>query len=66
MLETKETLVSPLGQKDSLQEEMATHSSILALRNPWTEEPDRLHSTGSQRVEHNWATEHSRMHTRMN
>ena len=37
-------------------QEMATHSSILAWRIPWTEEPGGLHSTGSQRVGHNWAT----------
>ena len=36
--------------------EMATHSSILAWRIPWTEDPDRLQSMGSQRVGHNWAT----------
>ena len=35
---------------------MATHSSILAWRIPWPEEPDRLWSTGSQRVGHDWAT----------
>ena len=38
---------------------MATHSSILAWKIPWTEEPDRLQSMGSQRVGHGWATEHS-------
>ena len=40
----------------SLEKEMATHSSILAWRIPWTEEPGRLQSTGSQRVGHDWAT----------
>ena len=39
-----------LGQKDLLEEGMATHSSILAWRIPWTEEPGRLQSMGSQRV----------------
>ena len=42
-----------------LENEMATHSSILAWRIPWTEEPGRLQSTGSQRVRQNWATKHS-------
>ena len=40
------------GLKDSLEKEMATHSSILAWRIPWKEEPGRLQSTGSQRVRH--------------
>ena len=47
-----ETQVSSLGQEDSLEKEMATHSSILAWKIPWMEEPDRLQSTGSQRVRH--------------
>ena len=38
------------GSEDPLEEEMAVHSSILAWRIPWTEEPGRLHSRGSQRV----------------
>ena len=42
-----------LVQEDLLEEEMATHSSILAWRIPWTEEPGRLQSIGSQRVGHN-------------
>ena len=41
-----------------LEKEMATHSSILAWRIPWTEEPGGLQSTGSQRVGHDWATSH--------
>ena len=41
-----------LGREDPLEKEMATHSSILAWRIPWTEEPGRLQSTGSQRVRH--------------
>ena len=41
------------GQEDSLEKEMATHSIILALRIPWTEEPGLLQSLGSQRVRHN-------------
>ena len=46
----QETRVQSLGQKDLLEKEMATHSSILAWKTPWTEKPDRLQSTGSQRV----------------
>ena len=47
-----ETQVQSLGQEDPLEKEMATHSSILVWRIPWTEEPGRLQSTGSQRVGH--------------
>ena len=43
-------LIPALGQEDPLEEEMATHSSILAWRIVWTEEPGRLQSMGSQRV----------------
>ena len=46
----RETWVQSLGQKDPLEKEMVTHSSILAWRIPWTEKPGRLQSTGSQRV----------------
>ena len=52
----QETKVRSLGQEDPLEKEMATHSSILAWRVPWAEEPDGLQSMGSQRVGHNWAT----------
>ena len=52
----RETWVRSLGRKDPLEKEMATHSSILAWRIPWTEEPGRLQSTGLQRVGHEWAT----------
>ena len=45
----QETWVQSLGQKDLLEKEMATHSSILAWEIPWTEEPDRLQSMGSQK-----------------
>ena len=51
-----ETQVRSLGQKDPLEKEMATHSSILAWRMPWMEEPGRLQSMESQRVGHDWAT----------
>ena len=45
-----ETQVRFLGQEDPLEKEMANHSSTLAWKTPWTEEPDRLRSMGSQRV----------------
>ena len=51
--ETQETQVQSLDQKDPLEEEMATPSSILAWKIPWTEEPCGLQSMGSQRVGHN-------------
>ena len=47
-----ETLVRSLGWEDPLEQGMATHSSILAWRIPWTEEPGELRSMGSQRVGH--------------
>ena len=46
MQETQKTWVGSLGQEDPLEEEMATHSSILAWRIPWTEEPGELQSIG--------------------
>ena len=46
------TQVRSLGQKDPLEKEMATHSSTLAWKIPWTGEPGRLQSMGSQRVGH--------------
>ena len=49
----RETQVQSLGWEDPLEKEMATHSSILAWRIPWMEEPGRLQSMGSQRVRHN-------------
>ena len=49
----QQTQVQTLGQEDSLEKEMATHSSILAWKIPWTEEPGRLQSMGLQRVRHN-------------
>ena len=55
MQETQEARVWSLSQVDHLEEEMATQSSILAWEIPWTEEPGRLLSMGSQRVRHNWA-----------
>ena len=51
----RKTGVRPLGGEDPLEEGMATHSSILAWRIPWTEEPGGLQSTGLHRVGHDWS-----------
>ena len=51
-----ETWVESLVWEDPLEKEMATHSSVLAWRIPWTEDPDRLQSMGSQRVGHDRVT----------
>ena len=48
----QEIQAQTLGQEDPLEKEMAIHSSTLAWRMPWTEEPDELQSMGSQRVRH--------------
>jgi len=48
----QKTQVESLGWEDSLEKEMATHASILSWRIPWTEEPGRLQSMGSQRIGH--------------
>ena len=53
---TRETQAWSLGWEDPLEKKMATHSSILAWRTPWTEEPGGLESMGSQRVGQDWAT----------
>ena len=53
----KEMLIRSLSQEDPLKKDMTIHSSILAWEIPWTEEPSRLQSTGSQRVRHDCATE---------
>ena len=52
----QETWVQSLGREHPLEKGMVIHSSILAWRNPWTEEPGRLQSIGSQRVGHDRAT----------
>ena len=52
----QETWVQSLGQEDSLEKEMAIHSSILAWEIPWTEEPGGIQSMGLQRVGYNLAT----------
>ena len=60
----KETQVQSLGWEDALEKEMATHSSILAWRISWTEEPGRLQSMGLQRVRHDLTTkENNILHT---
>ena len=52
----RETQVRSQGQEDTLEKEMATHSSTLAWEIPWMEEPGRLQSMGSRRVGHDWVT----------
>ena len=52
MQETQETWVRSLSQEDPLEKGMVTHSSILAWRVSWTEEPGELQSIGSQRIRH--------------
>ena len=52
----RETQVRSLGWEDPLEKEMAIHSSTIAWKIPWTEEPSNLQSMGSQRVGHDWAT----------
>ena len=49
--EQQDMQVRPLSQEDPLEEEMATHSSILAWKIPWTEEPGRLQSMGSKELD---------------
>ena len=55
MQESQEMGLQPLSWEDHLEWKMAIHSSILAWKIPWTEEPGGLQSTGSQRVRHSWA-----------
>ena len=62
MQEMQEMQVRSLGWEDPLEKEMATRSSILAWKIPWTEEPGRLQSMGLQRVENNRAIEHAHIH----
>ena len=49
------------GQKNTMEKKMATYSSIFAGKNPRTEEPGRLQSTGCQKVRHNLVTEHEHL-----
>ena len=57
-----DTWVWSLDQEDPLEKEMATHSSLLPWRAPWTEEPGGLQSMGSQRVGHSWS-DRAQLHT---
>ena len=59
MVKNPEMQVRSLGQEDPLEKEMATHSSILAWKIPWTEEPGGLRFMGWQRVGHDCANEHA-------
>ena len=63
MQEMQETWVQSLGWEDPLEEEMATHSNVLACKIPWTEEPGSLQSMGSQSVGHDWARACTHTHT---
>ena len=61
---TQETWIQPLGWEEPLEEGMATHSSVLAWRIPWTEEPGGLQSMESQSIGHNSVTKRTRAHAR--
>ena len=61
----QETQVQSLDQEDPLEGEMATHSSLLAWRIPWAEEPGRLQSTGSQRGKHDLVTKQQQIQSYM-
>ena len=65
MQKTQETRVRFLGLEDPLDEEMATHSSILPWKVSWTEDPGELQSMGLQRIRHNWTTDHTHIHTEL-
>ena len=58
----RETWVWSVGWEDPLEEGMTTHSSVLAWRIPWTEEPGGLQSMGSQRLRYDWAKKHTYTH----
>ena len=62
--ETLKMPVPSLGQKGSLEKEMATHSGILAWEISWRQEPGGLQPMGLQRVRHDWVTEHAQTHAR--
>ena len=57
----QETQVQSLGREDAMEKEMATHSSILAWKIPWTEVPGKQQSMGLQRVRYDWVTGHTYM-----
>ena len=58
MQEMQETQIRSLGQKDTLEEKMATHSNFLVWKSLWIEEPGGLQSMGLQRVGHDQASKH--------
>ena len=62
----RETQFQSLSQEDTLEKEMATHSSILSWETPWTEEPGGLQPMELQRVRHDLATEHALMSVEYN
>ena len=66
MQEMKETQVQSLGWEDPLEEGRTTHSSVLAWRIPWTEEPGGLQSMGSQRVRHDLVTNNNKRESKQN
>ena len=61
-LQCRRPRFNPWGREDPLEQGMATHSSVLTWRIPWTEEPGGLQSMGSQRVGHDWVTKNTHMH----
>ena len=61
-LPMQETQVRPLGWGDPLEKDVATHSSILAWKNPWTKDAGRLQSMESDRVRHDWVSKHHHQH----
>ena len=63
LLVGQEMQVLSLSWDDPLEEEMTTHPGTLARKIPWTEEPGRVQSMGSQRIRHNRVTEHTHTHT---
>ena len=63
MQKMQEAWVQSLAGEDPLEEEMATHSCILAWKIKWTEEPGGLQSTGLQKVGHDWAHTHTHTHS---
>ena len=61
----QEMQIWSLSREDPLEEGMATHSSILAWKIPWTEEPGGVQFMGPQKVRHDWALEHTYTHRRL-
>ena len=57
----QDSWVQSLGREDTLKEEMATHTNILAWKIAWTEDPGGLQAKKSQRVRYNWATKHTHL-----